>query len=169
MKRENDGFFDFDFQAEFDNALNKSIHRIPDKLFAYLKKILHETQVSMFSADRMVISLVVDTNILFQEVRSLAINGTSFFDKLSGSPFLKFYGPEQLRTEIHTKIKAKFPKDKATRNLDIGVCIDIAEKLLAKIEINEEVSKEAADYARQVVGNRDPNDVDSFLFKPMQY
>lgn len=62
--------------------------------------------------------------------------------------------------EIHAKIRAKFPTNKATKDLDIDFCIGIADKLLATIEISDEHTEESMRLARAAIGNRDPNDVD---------
>lgn len=160
MKGKMDGLLELDFMQEFDEALDNSIHDFPDEMFAFLKEKMNEMMTSMFSAERMVVNIVMDTSILFQEVRSIAVNGSSFLQKLNTSPFVKFYGPSRLKMEIHAKIRAKFPTNKATKDLDIDFCIGIADQLLSTIEINDEHSVEAIRLAHAAIGNRDPNDVD---------
>lgn len=160
MKGKMDSLLELDFMQDFDEALDKSIHDFPDEMFAFMKEKMNEMMTSMFSAERMVVNIVMDTSILFQEVRAIAVRGSSFLQKLNKSPFVKFYGPSRLKMEIHAKIKAKFPKDKATKDLDIDYCIGIADKLLSTIEINDEHSEEAMRHAHAAIGNRDPNDVD---------
>lgn len=150
-----------EFQEEFNDLFTKVIHGFPSDLLNYVKsRILIKD--SFFKGGSFNLEIVVDTNILFSEVRSYMINGQSFFMKLLENPNLKFYSTSQLRYELHEKIKIKFPKDKKTKQIDINESLIQAEKVLSKIEIRDDISKKALKKAEEIIQKRDKDDV-SFL------
>ena len=147
-----------DFQRDMDKEFTKIVHKLPHGLLNYLKsKMLANgffTKDSCFQLE-----LVVDTNILFAEVRSLMTNNSSFFLKIADNPFIKIYAPSQLREELYAKIKIKFPKDNKTKHLDVNACLIKANLLLSKISIRDDIGNASWHKAKSRLQERDPKDI----------
>lgn len=150
-----------DFQKKIDEFFTSFVHQIPADLNKYIKTKILETK-TIFTKSSFQLELVVDTNIIFSEVRSLMTSGSSFFTKISQNPFLKVYAPSTLREELIEKIKVKFPKDKKTKDLDINECILKANLILSKIEIRDDIKPTSWDKAKNILEKRDVKDI-SFL------
>lgn len=143
--------------AEFDQKFTEIIHGLPMDMLKQLKDFC-ERAIPDILQGSIQFRLTVDTNILFKEVRSVMLNGSSFLQKIADNPFLKLQAPALIREELHAKIKIKFPRDKATRDLDINACIAQAELLLQKLEINDDVSFFAQIEGQRRMSGRDDDD-----------
>lgn len=150
-----------DFQKKVDEFFTSFIHQIPIELNKYIKTKILETK-TIFTKSSFQLELVVDTNIIFSEVRSLMTSGSSFFSRISQNPFLKIYAPSTLQEELIEKIKVKFPKDKKTKDLNIDECIMKAHLILSKIEIRDDIKPSSWDRAKNILEKRDVKDI-SFL------
>jgi predicted nucleic acid-binding protein len=153
----NDFLFN-DFQKEVDKAFTDLIHNLPNEFFNYVKTKILETE-TFFKNSSFQLELVVDTNIIFSEVRSLMVNGSSFFLKIADNPFIKIYAPSQLRQELYEKIKLKFPKDSKTKNFDIKDCLAKADLLLSKITIRDDITTASWNKAKSYLQERDAKDI----------
>lgn len=147
-----------DFQKEIDNKFTKFIHNLPNELVNYVKTKILETK-TLFKNNSFQLELVVDTNIIYSEVRSLMINNNSFFLKIADNPFIKIYAPSQLRQELHAKIKLKFPKDNKTKDFAINDCLAKADLLLSKITIRDDITTASWDKAKSYLQERDAKDI----------
>jgi len=150
-----------DFHKEFDKKLTTFVHNLPNELVKYVKSKILETN-TFFKNSSFQLELVADTNIIFSEVRSLMVNGSSFFLKIVDNPFIKVYAPSQLRQELYEKIKLKFPKDSKTKNFDIKDCLAKADLLLSKIIIRDDITTASWDKAKSYLEGRDAKDI-SFI------
>ena len=150
-----------DFQAQLDEFFTSFVHKLPVELNKYIKNKILETK-TFFTNSSFQLELIVDTNIIFSEVRSTMLFGSSFFTKISQNPFLKIYAPSTLRHELIEKIKIKFPKDNKTKHLDIEECISKAHFILTKIEIRDDIKPESWDKAKAILEKRDEKDI-SFM------
>jgi len=147
-----------DFQKKIDNELTGFIHNMPNELLNYVKRKILETRT--FSKNNSFqLELIVDTNILYSEVRSLMVNNSSFFLKIADNPFIKLYSPSQLRQELHEKIKHKFPREKKTKNFDISECLAKADLLLSKITIRDDITTTSYEKAKSHLQRRDAKDI----------
>ena len=153
----NDFLFN-DFQKEVDKEFTGFIHNLPNELVNYVKTKILETK-TFFKNSSFQLELVADTNIIFSEVRSLMVNGSSFFLKIADNPFIKVYAPSQLRQELFEKIKRKFPKDSKTKNFDIKDCLAKADLLLSKITIRDDITTASWNKAKSYLQERDAKDI----------
>ncbi len=156
--KQQDDFLFNDFQKQIDEVINGFIHTIPNKLFKYVKAKLLETK-SLFKDSSFQLELVVDTNVIFSEVRSIMVNNSSFFLKIADNSLIKIYAPSQLKEELYAKIKLKFPKDSKTKNFNINECLEKADLLLSKITISDDIASISWDKAQSYLHKRDPNDI----------
>lgn len=102
MKQNPSSFMFSEFQEAFDKMFTEFVHNVPNQFLKYVKSKILETNV--LSKNKMFqLELVVDTNILFSEVRSLMLNNTSFFLKIIDNPFIKVYAPSQIKYELIEK------------------------------------------------------------------
>lgn len=147
-----------DFQKELDKEFTNFVHNLPSELVKYVKNKILETK-SFFQNSNFQLELVADTNIIYSEVRSLMVNNSSFFLKISDNPFIKIYAPSQLRVELHEKIKLKFPKDSKTKNFNIKECLEKADLLLSKIIIRDDIATASWSKAKSFMQERDAKDI----------
>ena len=160
MTTKNQNFSSFNFD-DLDKHLTDLVHKLPSEFYQTLKTKLMET--NLFSKGNTIqIELVVDTNILFSEVRSLMLNNSSFLLKIADNPFIELHAPREIKTELYEKIKQKFPKEAKTRNLDLIICKQKADELLSKIKLFDQVTEEGYKRALNQMADRDRDDV-SFL------
>lgn len=147
-----------DFFRKLDEEFSEAVHTLPNSLILYLKNKILNSYIFKLN-DFVQLELVLDTNILYSEIRSLMINGSSFFLKLTPSPLLKLYAPSKLREELLEKIKVKFPKDNKTKNLDIDQCLKKANIYLEQVTFCDEL--EAFNYGNIIsnLQNRDSKDI----------
>lgn len=143
---------------DLDSKFIDFIHNLSSDMFDYIRSKAFDN-TNLYTKTSWQLELIVDTNILFSEVRSLAINGKSFFNTITNNPFIKIYAPSQLREELHEKIRIKFPKEKKTRDLDIADCIKKADMLLSKISIRDDIGQESWDKAKSYMEKRDKDDI----------
>jgi len=148
-----------DFQSEIDNQFTKFIHNLTPQLIEYIREKVTETKSFFLKDKSFKLELVVDTNIIFSEVRSLCVNNSSFFLKISENPLIKIYAPKKLKEELYEKIKIKFPKEKKTRDLEIEDCLKKADLILSKIEIRNDISKKSLKKATKIMKERDKDDI----------
>lgn len=147
-----------ELHEEMDELLTKTVQDAPKDFHAFIrKKILGASNVGKMGDFQL--TLVVDTNILYSEVRSLMLNGSSFFLKIVDYPIVRILAPTQLKKELYAKIRLKFPKDKKTRELSIDDCLLKADLLLSKIDLNDKVSARAKFKATSILKNRDADDI----------
>lgn len=144
-------------RIKYDKEITDLIHNLPMETLDYIKSVASRAEV-FFKQSSFEVKLVVDTNILYSEVRSLMINGTSFFLKIADNPLLKIYAPTQLKEELYDKIRTKFKKDPATKDLDVEQCLKQADLLLTKVTLHDEISSEAINKAQQYLQQRDLKD-----------
>jgi len=147
-----------DFQKELDKLFTDFIHNLPNELVNYVKTKILETK-AFFKNSSFQLELVADTNIIFSEVRSLMVNGSSFFLKIADNPFIKVYAPSQIRQELYEKIKLKFPKDSKTKNFDIKDCLAKADLFLSKITIRDDITTASWYKAKSYLQERDAKDI----------
>jgi predicted nucleic acid-binding protein len=151
--------FSFDeFESHMDKHMDDIINKLPSHFFQYIKKKLLETK-TFFQESKFQIELVVDTNILFSEVRGLMLYNKSFFLSITDNPFIRLYAPQMIKAELYEKIEKKFPKENKTKNLDINECKRKADILLSKISLLNKVSSDALDRAKRQMEHRDKKDV----------
>ncbi len=150
-----------DFLKEFNKKFTTFVHNLPNELVKYVKSKILETN-TFFKTNTFELELVVDTNIIFSEVRSLVVNENSFFLKIADNPFIKIYAPSQLKHELYEKIKIKFPKDNKTKGKDINECLAKADLLLSKIIIRDDITTASWDKAKSYLEGRDAKDI-SFI------
>ncbi len=143
---------------DFDKEITEIIHGFPVALNELLKNYLIQNK-NLFSFNTFQIELVVDTNILYSEVRSLMLNESSFLMKLCKNPFIKIYAPSQIKIELYEKIRIKFPKDKKTRDLNHDECVCAAKKILAQVEINDTIDNYSKVRAENILNERDADDI----------
>lgn len=149
-----------EFIQEIDSSMTEFVHDMSPELTKYIRDSFIENQGNFLKAKNVHLELVVDTNIMFQQVRAMMVhNKEPFLAKLVKNPFFRVYGPSQLEEELYAKIKIKFPKDKKTRDLNIEACLQSAQELLKEIEIRDDISAEAFERAEGYLSNRDKDDI----------
>jgi predicted nucleic acid-binding protein len=153
-----DDFLFNDFQREVDQKFTELIHNFPAELTNYIKTKIHEN-TSLFNNNSFELELIADTNIIFSEVRSLMVNKSSFFLKISANPYVKIYAPSVLKTELYEKIKLKFPKDRKTKDFEIHECLKTADLLLSKINIRDDITITSFNKAKSYMEKRDAKDI----------
>lgn len=98
--------------------------------------------------------LVLDTNILFGDCRSVALGRPSSTERMFHSPALELWGPEELREELLEKIETELPekasKPKARAH---------AKKLLSAIRLKAATELAAVRRARELIAGYDADDV----------
>ena len=138
-------------------ALTQTVHDMPLDAWAFIRQKMCELAPGL-GLGQFELRLVLDTNILYQNVRGKMLDGACLLEKLAGHPALKLYAPTVIREEIMSKIAQKFPKDRATRELDIDASQQVADSLLAHIEIREDIDPEAMAQAKERMAGRDEDD-----------
>lgn len=138
-------------------ALTQSAHDMPPDAWVFIREKMCELAPG-WGLGQFELRLVLDTNILYQSVRGKMLDGICLLEKLAGHPALKLYAPPLIRDEIMSKIALKFPKDRATRELDIEAAQRTADGLLAQIEIRNDIDPEAMAHAKARLVGRDEDD-----------
>lgn len=142
----------------FDSILTDLVHSLPAECIQDIRDRIPHLAFGFDSDFK--ITLVLDTNVLFQAVRVKAVDKCeTFLEKIASSPLLRVCAPKELEYEIMEKIEIKFPKDKRTRDINIEFAQKQARIILEHIEIIDEVNAQALERARGELGERDPKDV----------
>lgn len=143
---------------QIDERLTELVKELPKSFWESLSNMFKSEYFNPFSSS-FKMEFVVDTNILFMEVRSLMLNNSSFFMKVYDNPLIKVYAPPKIEEELLSRIQRKFPKDKKTRDLDVFECLEKAKQLLSKIIIRDDIDDEVLKKAKEKLNNRDKDDV----------
>jgi len=100
------------------------------------------------------LELVIDTNIIFAEIRAILKNNPSFLQKIIDFPFLKLFAPPKIKEELFNTINDDLPKE-----LDRKKAISLANSFLEKIEILTQKKTAAWRKASLLLAEHDKNDV----------
>jgi predicted nucleic acid-binding protein len=148
------------FVNQLDEMLTNYVQELPNSFWNYINKKFIESNQTLPLAKAFKMEFVIDTNILFMEVRSMMLNNnSSFFLRVFVNPLIKVYAPSEIKVELFEKIKKKFPKEKATRDLDLDLCFQKAEELLKNIIIRDDLKEDSLNKAKSKLKNRDLDDV----------
>lgn len=146
------------FKETIDKEFTDIVHNLPNELTSYIQEKINAFDQHLFKHSFQ-LELVVDTNIIFQEVRSLMLNNSSFFLRIIDNPSISICAPSQLKIELYEKIKIKFPKDKKTKSLNIKECLAKADMILEKINIRDDFNVTSTAKAKSILEERDPKDI----------
>ena len=147
-----------EFKGMMDEEFTTFIHNLPNELVSYIKTKILESR-AFFDNTFFQLELVVDTNIIFSEVRSLMLNDSSFFLKIADNPLIRIYAPSQLKDELYEKIKLKFPKENKTKHLNIDECLAKADLFISKITLRDDFTTASWDKAKSYMQERDAKDI----------
>jgi len=132
-----------DIKKEFSPEVLENLN----KLFKYI--LNHIAEGFKFQLE-----FVIDTNILFSEIRAILYNKPSFLQKIIDFPFLKLFAPLKIKEELFNTIKDDLP-----RNLDKKEAVLLANYFLGKIEILSLKNSIAWRKANNFLAEYDKNDV----------
>ena len=100
------------------------------------------------------LEFVVDTNIIFAEIRAILKGNPSFLRRIINFPFLKLFAPPKIREELFNVIDRDLFKD-----LDKNKAYSLAESFLIKINILNEKNVNAWNRAYSLLAEYDKDDV----------
>lgn len=100
------------------------------------------------------LKLVIDTNIIFSEIRAILINKSSFLSNIIKLPFLELFAPNKIKEELYRTIDEDLP-----HNLDKDNAYSLANSFLEKISILDQESEEAWVKANILLKQYDQDDV----------
>ena len=90
--------------SKFDQSLAKLVDIVSPEFFKVIKRFLIENGLT-FGKSSLQVDIVVDTNILFKEVRGLMLSKKSFLLSLADFPFIRLYAPSTIKEELFAKIE----------------------------------------------------------------
>ena len=120
----------------------------------YLKSYLVKFQYIFSEECQFQIELVIDSNIVFSEVRAIMRGKPSFLKTIIKNPFLKLFAPPEIVDEVNGAIEEDLPK-KFNRN----DAKELAFELISQIEVLEGQRLEAWVKSSILIGKRDQKDV----------
>ena len=100
------------------------------------------------------LKLVIDTNIIFSEIRAILMGKPSFLSNLFNIPFLELFAPKKIREELFRTIDEDLPL-----YLDKDNAYSLAISFLEKISILGQKNEEAWEKAYVLLEQRDKDDV----------
>lgn len=100
------------------------------------------------------LEFVVDTNIIFAEIRAILKGNPSFLRNIINLPFLKLFAPPKIREELFNVIDRDLLED-----LDKNKAYSLAESFLIKIVILNEKNVKAWNRAYSLLAEYDKDDV----------
>lgn len=139
--------------ADFDILWEEITKCLGNEFIAYLKSYLQKYQFMFPEGCEFKTELVIDSNIVFAEVRAIMKGKPSFLMKYIENPFLKLYAPPEIIKEVDKTIEKDLPK-----KLNKDKTKEIAQKILSKVTILEEQRLDAWIKAYDLIGKRDKKD-----------
>ena len=100
------------------------------------------------------LKLVIDTNIIFSEIRAILLKKPSSLSNIIKLPFLKLFAPNKIKEEIYRTIDEDLPL-----NLDKEKAYSLTNSFLEKISILDQESEEAWVKAHILLKQYDKDDV----------
>lgn len=151
-----------------ENEITKASHSLGADLIEFLSSYFFEEGNLIEEEESISVDVVLDTNILYEAVRGKMLQGSCFLEKLLPNPMINFIAPEDLKKEIIEVVPRQFIKDKKTKNIDTSLALEVALSFLDSVTIVKEIEEEYVSKAYDLIGNRDPKDV-NFLALHLQY
>ncbi len=140
--------------GDFDKQWEEVTNNLGSDFLSYLQSFLFENQY-FFSEDcTFQVELIIDTNIVFGEIRAILKGKPSFLMSIIGNPFLKLYAPPEIVEETISTIENDLP-----RNLNQIKAKEVAMNILSQIEILRGQRLESWIHAYHLIGERDKKDV----------
>lgn len=149
-------------EPSLQDFLGKLIPVLPNEAVEYMRQRILDVMPALGETANFKLTLVIDTNVLFQAVRGRMLDGSCFLEKIIGNPTLALCAPSKLEEEIMAKIALKFPADKGTKHLNVEECKAMATKFLKQIKLSNDIDQESLNYAQNRLGKRDADDVPFF-------
>lgn len=100
------------------------------------------------------LKLVIDTNIIFSEIRAILMGKPSFLSNLINIPFLELFAPKKIREELFKTIEEDLPP-----NLDKENAYSLAYFFFEKISILDQENEEAWERAHILLKQYDKDDI----------
>lgn len=143
-----------EYFADFDRHWTGITKRLGNEFIAYLRSYLQKYQFIFPEGCSFRGELVIDSNIIFSEVRAVIRGKPSFLTSIISNPFLKLYAPPEILKEVKETIKKDLPK-----NLNKDKAKKIAQEILSKITILKGQRLDAWIKAYTLIGKRDKKDI----------
>ncbi len=115
----------------------------------YLDRLNHLAEGLKFR-----LKLVIDTNIIFSEIRAILMGKPSFLSNLINIPFLELFAPKKIREELFKTIEEDLPP-----NLDMENAYSLAYFFFEKINILDQENEEAWEKAYILLKQYDKDDI----------
>ena len=100
------------------------------------------------------LKLVIDTNIIFSEIRAVLMGKPSFLSNIINIPFLELFAPKKIREELFKTIEEDLPP-----NLDKENAYSLAYSFFEKISILDQENEEAWEKAHILLKQYDKDDI----------
>lgn len=147
----------------FDNLISE----LPEELLETIKTFVETNLSKIIGIDgKLEIRIVVDANMIFAQTKGYIEHGSlPSIIRLSKSPFVKMYAPSKIFEDTleNEDELAKLAR-KITRRLGREIAVEKVKQkmseILEHIEILDPEKDKEFEMAQQLIGSRDPDDVD---------
>lgn len=143
-----------DSYDSFKNLLSTIKREISPDIIAKLNEFFINILNHIAEGFKFRLEFVIDTNILFGEIRAILFNKPSFLQKIIDLPFLKLFAPPKIKEELFNTIKDDLP-----REFDNEKAIKLANLFLEKIDILTDKKLVAWKEANLLLAKHDKDDV----------
>lgn len=143
-----------EYFSDFDRHWAEITKHLGEEFIAYQRSYLQKYQFILPEECSFSIELVIDSNILFKEVRAVMKGKTSFLTSIIKNPFLKLFAPPEIIKEVNETIEKDLPK-----GLDKDKAKEIAQGILSNITIIDGQRLDTWTKAYALIGKRDKKDV----------
>ncbi|VVB86495.1 PIN domain protein [uncultured archaeon] len=143
-----------EYFADFDRYWTEVSKRLGKGFIDYMRCYLQKNQFIFSERCSFSVEFVVDSNIIFSEVRAIMKGKISFLASIINSPFLKLFAPPEIIKEVTETIEKDLPK-----GLNKDKAKEIAQGILSNIVIIDGQRLDAWIKAYTLIGKRDKKDV----------
>ena len=137
------------FKLQLDKVRDGFAPPILEKLNEFYLDILNH----LADGFKFRLKLIIDTNIIFSEIRAILMNKSSFLSNLINIPFLELFAPKKIKEELFKTIEEDLPL-----NLDKENAFSLANSFFEKISILDQEDEEAWEKAYILLKEYDKDD-----------
>ena len=138
------------FKLQLDKVRDGFAPPILEKLNEFYLDILNH----LADGFKFRLKLIIDTNIIFSEIRAILMNKSSFLSNLINIPFLELFAPKKIKEELFKTIEEDLPL-----NLDKENAFSLANSFFEKISILDQEDEEAWEKAYILLKEYDKDDI----------
>ena len=141
------------------NSLKNLISKIKEEISPEILESLKEFYINILNhiaeGFKFRLEFIIDTNIIFAEIRAILMGKPSFLLKVIDLPFFKLFAPLKIKEELYNTIINDLPS-----NLDKEKAFSLANSFINKIEILTQKKSDAWKKAYNLLAEYDKDDVE---------